>query len=164
MGIVFMFVGFTGSAFNQHRTVNLSFGENVQFGRYRLKLLNVQNSENSNYRLSQAFLAVSKNGQEIGQLAPEFRFYLASQEQASLVGIRRRPNEDLYVNFSGVLQDNSKAIFQLYIFPLVSWIWAGYYVLLFGSVICLIPSKLRLQYARTEVVGFATAPAETVQH
>ena len=56
-----------------------------------------------------------------------------------------------------VLPDNSKAIFQLYIFPLVSWIWIGYWVLLFGTIICLIPGKVRLQYARTEVVGIATA-------
>ena len=71
-------------------------------------------------------------------------------------------SEDLYVNFSGVLPDNSKATFQLYLFPLVSWIWIGYWVLLFGTLICLIPGKVRLQYPRTEVIGFATTPA-TVQ-
>jgi cytochrome c-type biogenesis protein CcmF len=163
MGIVFMFVGFTGSAFNQHRTVNLGLGETSQIGSYTLKLLSVDNNENSNYRVSQAVIGVAKDGKDIGQLTPEFRFYTASQQQASLVGIRRRPTQDLYVNFSGLLQDNSKAIFQLYLFPLVSWIWAGYYVLLFGSLICLVPSKVRLTYARTEVVGIATAPAETVQ-
>ncbi len=26
-------------------------------------------------------------------------------------------------------------------FPLVSWIWIGFWVLLFGTIICLIPSK-----------------------
>jgi cytochrome c-type biogenesis protein CcmF len=41
----------------------------------------------------------------------------------------------------------------------VSWIWIGYYVLLFGTLICLIPGKVRLQYARTEVIGFASTPA-----
>ena len=80
----------------------------------------------------------------------------------SLVGIRRHLDKDLYVNYSGVLPDNSKAIFQFYLFPLVSCIWAGYWVLLFGTVVCLIPGKVRLQYARTEVVGIATTPA-TVQ-
>jgi cytochrome c-type biogenesis protein CcmF len=47
----------------------------------------------------------------------------------------------------------------MYVFPLVSWIWIGYWVLLFGTIVCLIPGKVRLQYARTEVVGIATAPA-----
>jgi cytochrome c-type biogenesis protein CcmF len=159
MGIVFMFIGFTGSAFNKHVTTNLGLGETAHFGHYDLKLLSVDHGEKPDYTVSQAALMVSKTGHEIARLEPEFRFYKSSQQQMSIVGIRRRLNEDLYVNYSGVLPDNSKAIFQLYLFPLVSWIWCGYWVLLFGTLICLIPSKVRLQYARTEVVGFATAPA-----
>lgn len=76
-----------------------------------------------------------------------------------MIGIRRRLNEDLYVTFSGITPDNTKAIFQIYVFPLVSCIWIGYWVLLFGTIICLIPGKVRLQYARTEVVGIASVAA-----
>ena len=110
-------------------------------------------------QFSQAALAVSRNGAEIDQLNPEIRVYKNSQQQNSIIGIRRRLNEDLYVNYSGVLPDKTKAIFQVYIFPLVSWIWIGYFVLLLGTIICLIPGKVRLQYARTEVIGFASTPA-----
>ena len=159
MGIVFMFIGFTGSAFNLHETHNLGLDQSVRFGRYDLKLLSVNNGENGNYELSHAVLNVLEGGQEVHQLEPEVRFYKSSQQQSSIVGIWRRLNEDLYVNYSGVSQDNSKAIFQMYVFPLVSWIWIGYWTLLFGTMICLIPGKVRLQYARTEVVGIAAAPA-----
>ncbi|MBV9759839.1 MAG: heme lyase CcmF/NrfE family subunit [Acidobacteriaceae bacterium] len=159
MGIVSMFIGFTGSAFNLHETHNLGLEQSIRFGRYDLKLLSVNNGDNGNYEFSHAVLAVSRNGQQIDQLEPEVRFYKSSQQQSSVVGIRRRLNEDLYVNYSGVLPDNSKAIFQMYVFPLVSWIWIGYWVLLFGTVICLIPGKVRLQYARTEVIGIASLPA-----
>jgi cytochrome c-type biogenesis protein CcmF len=159
MGIVFMFIGFTGSAFNLHETHNVGLEQSVRFGRYDLKLLSVNNGDNGNYEFSHAVLDVFRNGKEIDQLEPEVRFYKSSQQQSSVVGIRRRLNEDLYVNYSGVLPDSSKAIFQMYVFPLVSWIWIGYWVLLFGTIICLIPGKVRLQYARTEVVGIATTPA-----
>jgi cytochrome c-type biogenesis protein CcmF len=159
MGIVFMFIGFTGSAFNLHETHNLGLDQSVRFGRYDLKLLSVNNGENGNYEFSHAVLGVYESGEEVHQLEPEVRFYKSSQQQSSIVGIWRRLNEDLYVNYSGVSQDNSKAIFQMYAFPLVSWIWIGYWVLLFGTIICLIPGKVRLQYARTEVVGIATTPA-----
>ncbi len=159
MGVVFMFIGFTGSAFNQHETRNVGLGQSLRFGHYNLKLLSVNDGENANYEFSHAVLEVSKAGKVIEQLDPEIRFYKSSQQQSSFVGIRRRLNEDLYVNYSGVLPDNSKAIFQLYTFPLVSWIWIGYWVLLFGTVICLVPSKIRLLYARTEVVGIAATPA-----
>ncbi len=158
MGIVFMFIGFTGSAFNQHETRNLGLGESLRFGKYDLKLLSVNNGDTGNYEFSHAVLDVSRDGKPIDQLNPEIRLYKSSQEQNSVIGIRRRLNEDLYVNYSGI-SDSGKAIFQMYIFPLVSCVWIGYWVLLFGTVICLIPAKVRLQYARTEVIGFASTPA-----
>ncbi len=162
MGIVLMFIGFTGSAFNQHETRNLGLGETLRFGHYELKLLSVNDGDTSDYQFSHALVGVSRNGDEIDELNPEVRVYKNSQQQSSIIGVRRRLNEDLYINYSGVLPDRTKAIFQMYIFPLVSWIWIGYFVLLFGTIVCLIPAKVRLQYARTEVIGFATTPA-TVQ-
>src|SRR4051794_38390 len=162
MGIVILFIGLTGAAFNQHETRTLGLNQSLRFGRYDLKLLSVSNNENPNYQYSRAVLEVSANGKVIDQLAPEIRVYKSSQEQSSFVGIRRRLNEDLYVTFQGISPDNTKAIFQLYVFPLVSCMWVSYWVLLSGTIICLIPGKVRLQYARTEVVGIASTPA-TVQ-
>jgi cytochrome c-type biogenesis protein CcmF len=46
-------------------------------------------------------------------------------------------------------------VIQAYVFPLVSWIWIGFWVLAFGTIVCLIPNKVRLSYARTQVVGVA---------
>ncbi len=162
MGIVILFIGLTGAAFNKHETRTLGLNQSLRFGRYDLKLLSVSNDENPNYQYSRAVLEVSANGKVIDQLAPEIRVYKSSQEQSSFVGIRRRLNEDLYVTFQGISPDNTKAIFQLYVFPLVSCMWVSYWVLLSGTIICLIPGKVRLQYARTEVVGIASTPA-TVQ-
>jgi cytochrome c-type biogenesis protein CcmF len=158
MGIVLMFVGFTGSAFNLRDTKNMGLGEAVRFGHYDLKLLSLNDGQTDDYEFSHAVLEVMKNGRAIGQLEPEIRDYKASQQRNSVIGIHRALDEDLYINYSGVLPDGSKATFQLYQFPLVSWIWLGYWVLLFGTIVCLIPSKVRLQYARTEVVGIASVP------
>ena len=156
MGIVVMFIGFTGSAFNQRDTVSLGINQTARFGHYDLKLTNVSDGQTDNYDYSQASIDLMQNGEVIDELQPEIRHYKASDQQSSLVGIRRRLNEDLQINFSGVLQDGSKATFQLYLLPLVSWIWVGFMVVLSGTIVCLIPSKVRLQYARTEVVGVAS--------
>ena len=162
MGIVFMFIGFTGSAFNQHETRQLGLNQSLRFAGYDLKLLNVNDGDTGNYQFSHATVDVGVNGRIVSQLEPEIRLYKASQQQSSMIGIRRRLNEDLYINFSGISPDNTKAIFQIYVFPLVSWIWIGYWVLLAGTLICLVPGKVRLQYARTEVVGIASTP-QTVE-
>ena len=69
------------------------------------------------------------------------------------MAIRRRLNEDLYLNFAGMSDDNQRAVIQAYVFPLVSWIWIGILVLIGGTLVCLVPSKVKLQYARTRGGG-----------
>ena len=164
MGIVIMFVGFTGSAFNQHETVSMGLNERLAFGGYDFTLKNVNDGDTPNYQFSHASVDVSRRGKLLDTLETEVRSYKASQEQSSIIGIRRRINEDVYINFAGLSQDNTKAIFQLYVFPLVTLIWGSFYIILLGTIICLTPGKVRLQYARTEVVGIADAQPATIQH
>jgi cytochrome c-type biogenesis protein CcmF len=154
MGIVLMFIGFTGHAFNQAEVKELNTGDSMKVGVYSLKMVNLQQGENENYQWHRATMQVTKDGSQLGFLEPEKRFYKASRQGTSEVGIRQRPNEDLYLNFGGMSDDNQRAVIQAYVFPLVSWIWIGGLVLIGGTFVCLIPSKVKMQYARTEVVGY----------
>jgi cytochrome c-type biogenesis protein CcmF len=153
MGIVLMFIGFTGHAFNQSEVKELNKGDTMRVGAYDLKMVDLEQGENENYQWHRATMQVSKNGDPLGTLEPEKRFYKASRQGTSEVGIRQRPNEDLYLNFGGMSDDNQRAVIQAYVFPLVSWIWIGGLVLIGGTLVCLVPSKIKMQYARTEVVG-----------
>jgi len=162
MGIVLMFIGFTGHAFNQAEVKELNKGDSMRVGVYDLKMTDLQQGGNENYDWHRATMAVSKHGEFLGTLEPEKRFYRASRQGTSEVGIRQRPNEDLYLNFGGMSDDNQRAVIQAYVFPLVSWIWIGGLVLIGGTFVCLVPSKIKMQYARTEVVGYTKKHA-TVQ-
>jgi cytochrome c-type biogenesis protein CcmF len=162
LGIVLMFIGFTGHAFNVNEVKELNKGETMRVGAYTLNMVDLQQGENENYAWHRATMDVFKNGQRLGTLEPEKRFYKASRQGTSEVGVRMRPNEDLYLNFGGMSDDNQRAVIQAYVFPLVSWIWIGGLVLIGGTLVCLVPSKIKLQYARTEVVGITKKHA-TVQ-
>ncbi|MBS1857144.1 MAG: heme lyase CcmF/NrfE family subunit, partial [Acidobacteria bacterium] len=153
MGIVLMFIGFTGHAFNQNEVKELNQGDSMRVGHYTLRMANLEQGENDNYQWHRAIMQVSKDGDDLGTLEPEKRFYKASRQGTSEVGIRPRLNEDLYLNFGGMSDDNQRAVIQAYVFPLVSWIWIGTLVVLGGTLICLVPSKVKRQYARTQVVG-----------
>jgi len=155
MGIVLMFIGFTGHAFNQSEVKEMSEGDTIRVGHYQLKMASMQAGENDNYQWHRGIFQVYKDGDYLGTLEPEKRLYKASREGTSEVGIRQRLNEDLYVNFGGMSDDNQRAVIQAYVFPLLSWIWIGGLVLIGGTFVCLVPSKIKMQYARTEVVGFA---------
>jgi cytochrome c-type biogenesis protein CcmF len=153
MGIVLIFIGLTGHAFNLNEVKELNKGDAMQIGAYNLKMVDLQQGENENYQWHRATMQVTKNGEPLGTLEPEKRFYMASKQGTSEVGVRPRLNEDLYLNFGGMSDDNQRAVIQAYVLPLVTWIWIGGLVLIGGTLVCLVPSKIKMQYARTEVVG-----------
>jgi len=160
LGIVLMFIGFTGSAFNRDTTAEVKVGDGIHLAGYDLKVQQLREGENENYSWHHAVVEVFLNGRLIDTLEPERRIYKTSRQGTSEVAIRRRLHEDLYLNFAGMTEDGQRAVIQAYVFPLVSWIWIGFWVLLAGTLVCLIPSKVRLDYARTELVEVAEAGAK----
>jgi cytochrome c-type biogenesis protein CcmF len=157
MGVVLMFVGFAGSAFNRHQTHELAVGDKAEVGRYRLRMAELRDGENENYSWDHAVIEVFRDGRKIATLEPERRFYKASRQPTSEVAIRRGLREDLYLNFAGLSEDNRRAVIQAYVFPLVSWIWIGFAVLVFGGLVCLLPDKAR------EATRRAAAREETAE-
>jgi cytochrome c-type biogenesis protein CcmF len=163
MAIVLMFIGFTGHAFDQSDVKEMARGDRLQLGHYNLRMLDLKQGENANYQWHRASIELSKNGEVLGILEPEKRFYKASRQGTSEVAIRERLNEDVYLNFGGMSDDNQRAVIQAYLNPLVSWVWIGGLVLIGGTLICLVPAKIKMQYARTEVVGIANKHATQTQ-
>ena len=162
MGVVIMFIGFTGKAFNKDVTVELAPGDHLQLGHYLLQVNGFTEGKDDNKTWQRMEVAVAKDGKNIGVLEPERRLYTGTNppQPAAEVAIRRRLNEDLYLNFASMSDDGKRGVVQAYVFPLVTWIWIGYYVVLFGTLICLVPSKSRLIYPRMEVVGIAGTHAK----
>ena len=71
IGIVFMFIGFTGSAFNQDATLEVDTGSVSKIGHYDLRVADLQQGENENYAWHKAVIQVSRNGQAVATLEPE---------------------------------------------------------------------------------------------
>ena len=153
MGIVLMFIGFTGSAFTKEAQDSLAIGDSLKLGPYAFRLAEVKDANNANYASSVAAVQVTKNGQPLTILNPERRFYHASQQPTTEVSIRRRLTEDVYVVYAGVSNDGQKPVIQVFVNPLVNWVWLGTMVVIFGTLVALVPSKMKLAYARTQVLG-----------
>jgi cytochrome c-type biogenesis protein CcmF len=152
MAIVIMFVGFTGSAFNKEMTLEVPVGGTFRIAGYDLKVRELSNGQTPNYMWNHAKVDAYVNGTFLVTLEPERRLYEASGQSTSEVSIYRQPREDLYLNFAGMSQDGEKAVIQAYVFPLVSWIWVGAWMLFLGTFICLVPSKVDRQTPRTKLV------------
>lgn len=141
MAIVLMFVGFAGAAFNVVHQQELAVGESVGVGGYEFKLQNVSEMDSPNYFRAVASVDVSRDGEFLETMLPERRFYHASEQPTSRVDVRNRLREDVYLVYAGQSQDGSNPILQVYINPLVNWIWIGALTLVFGTLVALLPSK-----------------------
>ncbi len=61
----------------------LNVGDTMQVGTYNLKMVDLKQGENENYAWHRAIMQVSKDGEELGTLEPEKRFYKASRQGTS---------------------------------------------------------------------------------
>jgi cytochrome c-type biogenesis protein CcmF len=154
IGVVIVVIGLAGSAFNKNIESELGVHDKIAIGPYTLVCTGFTQDSNDNYDSEYAMLDVYKGGQKRFQMTPEKRVYHASQQPQTMVAIHSVPEWDLYVVYEGSNPDTGQPIIKAFLNPLVGWIWAGLVVLVFGTLLALVPSltpataSLRIPAAR----------------
>jgi cytochrome c-type biogenesis protein CcmF len=152
-GVVIMFIGLAGSAFNQSKETEMGFGDSIQLDGYKVVCQSYSEDSNANYDSQFALLDVFHNGKKIIRLTPERRVYFVNTDHAqpaTMVAIHSTLENDLYVVFEGTNPDNDKPIIKFFVNPLVNWIWIGVGIIIFGTFIALVP-PLKPSTRRVEV-------------
>lgn len=139
IGVVIIVIGLCGSAFNRNVEQELGLHDKMMIGPYTLVCTGFSEDSNANYNSDYAILDVYKGGQKQFQITPEKRVYLASQQPQTMVAIHSVPAWDLYVVYEGVNQSTGQPIIKAFLNPLVGWIWAGFAILVFGTLIAIVP-------------------------
>jgi cytochrome c-type biogenesis protein CcmF len=145
-GIVVMFIGIAGGAFNRAVEQEMSYGDALAIGPYRLVCQSITQDSKPEYDTDYARLDVYKNGKYITQLAPEKRTYFAGtdHEQAStIVALHSTAEADLYTVFEGRNPDSGQPIIKVFLNPLIAWIWIGVVIVVVGTFIALVPNLVR---------------------
>ena len=161
LGMVLIFIGIAGSAFNIDRQADLLPGDSLAIEDYSVKLLRIEDGKTPNYDWVSTVLEVSKNGEVLGEHDPQKHFYRASEQPTSEVRRYSTFREDLYLVFSGITEEN-KATVQVYLNPLVRWVWIGGIVMFLGTIVIMIPNKRELKLARKREAD-TSAREETVR-
>jgi cytochrome c-type biogenesis protein CcmF len=115
-------------------------GDKMNIGPYTLICRSYTDDDAPNYASEWAILDVYKGGKQIDTMTPVRRFYKASQQTSTMPDIRSTLNEDLYLVFEGLNQDNGHPIIKAHLNALVMWIWMGVWIMLIGTVVALIPN------------------------
>jgi cytochrome c-type biogenesis protein CcmF len=151
LGIVLMFLGFTGQAFKIDEQVLLKPGQQAMVGHYVIRHDGIRVTDDGQKQMITGHLTVLRDGREIDKAYPAKWLYRQhEQEPVTKVAIRRSAAEDLYIVMPGFdLQDQSVTL-QVVINPLVDWIWVGFGVLALGTMIALLPEQA-LSFATVKV-------------
>jgi cytochrome c-type biogenesis protein CcmF len=139
-GIVVIAVGLAGSAFNKDIERELGFGDQMTLGPYTMVCRSYTQDDNPNYTNTSAVLDVYKGGKLITTMYPEKRFYKSSGQDSTIVAIRSTPKEDLYLVYAGKNEETDRPIIKAHLNPLVMWVWIGVAIVVFGTLVALVPN------------------------
>jgi len=161
-GIVVMFIGIAGGAFNQAREMAMSYGDTLALGPYRLVCRSITQDSKAEYDTDYAVLDVYRGDKYITQLSPERRVYFAGtdhEQAATVVALHSTAQNDLYTVFEGKDPDTGQPIIKAFLNPLIAWIWIGVAIVVAGTFVALFPNITRTAVRqRQEDAAPAEAP------
>ena len=140
-GMVLIFIGIAGSAFNRDVQSEMAVGQTLSIGPYMILCQNFDQTANNNYQSDRATLEVFRKGRSVMMLYPERRFFLASQVTETMVAIETSPLRDLYVVYAGRSPDTGRPVIHAYLNPLVKCIWFGGLIVALGTGLALLPGR-----------------------
>lgn len=157
VGMVFVFIGLAGAAFNRDLQKDMQVGQTMQIGPYTLLLQGMDTKPEKNYTAQRMLVEVLRDNKPLMMLYPEKRRFSTSTEQSgTMVAIYSTLKEDLYVVYAGESPETQMPVIHAYLNPLVKWIWFGGVVVVFGTLVALLPN-------RRAVLVLAGAPQPAIQ-
>lgn len=158
VGIVLMFLGFAGQAYQKEEDTKFVPGQVMPFGKYNVRFDKLVHSEDRQKEMVTASFTILRDGKEIAKMDPGKWHFTKTPQPTTEVAINRSPAEDLYITLgSWDFADDSVAV-RLVINPLINWIWFGFILLAIGTGIAMLPETVLAPLAARAGV---TAAADT---
>lgn len=145
LGVVLIFVGVAGSAFNSIKEVTLRKGESVEVKEYIFKYEDFRSADTPLAQVFHTVLGVYKKRednhlegnhlQKIATLEPEKNYDKSYDQWFAEVAVHSNLKEDIYAILGGTDPDGTNAGFKIQVNPLVLWVWLGGIVIVLGTII-----------------------------
>ena len=141
VGMVFVFIGLAGAAFNRDIQKDMRQGDTLQIGPYTLVLQGFETKPEKNYTAQRLLVEVLQDNKPTMMLYPEKRRFSTTEENGTMVAIRSTLQEDLYVVYAGNSPETQLPVIHAYLNPLVKWLWFGGVVVVFGTLVAMLPNR-----------------------
>jgi cytochrome c-type biogenesis protein CcmF len=151
LGIVLIFLGFGGNGFKLEEQVALSPGQQVAIGPYVVNYSALKVTDDGQKQMVTAHVSVERDGESIGGMYPA-RWYFRGKEgePTTEVAIRRSVPDDLYLVLAAFEVDTQLSTLEVTVNPMINWIWLGFGVMAFGTILSLLPERA-MAFAKASV-------------
>jgi len=150
LGIVGMFLGFVGTAWQVEDEVNLNPGESKVVAGYNLVYqgtrmcpgnprCSAEEQAAKGRRMLFADVDVMRGGELLTTLHPAKFIHQNPPQTTTEVGLLRGLRDDLYLVLAVADPETKRATFTVHVNPFVGWIWIGLLVLMLGCGVSLWP-------------------------
>lgn len=159
-GLVSMYLGFTGAAYDIEKEAALRPGQVMEVGPYQLRYDRPRMEVDTSKRMVFTDLTVLQDGEVLGRVSPAKFIYRTHPEMPTTeVAIRSTLRDDIYVIMSSANPETKLGTFRVIVRPLVAWIWIGGLMFLFGAFVAISPSiKELLESVKSPLVGKGALP------
>jgi cytochrome c-type biogenesis protein CcmF len=142
LGIVLLFLGFAGGAFERSEMASLAPGGEVSVAPYSVRYIALSVTEDAQKQMVTAEVEVMRDGQPIARMYPARWYFTGREEEPTTeVALRRGIGEDVYLVLAGYDAGKQTADLQLTINPLINWIWFGVGIMVIGTLIAYLPER-----------------------
>jgi cytochrome c-type biogenesis protein CcmF len=168
MGVLFIFVGIAASqSYSVSSEQTLKLGQSMSLNGYTMTLAAIQPMPQSNRMVLRAIINVAQAGAMRGSMSPSINYYPTSSQPVITPAVHITPTQDLYLVVRALDKNLHWITLQVYVKPLISWIWFGGLVIGLGALIALMPRRRRRtassEVADPALVGANPAMAESVR-
>ena len=126
------------TAFQVRTSLSLAAGQVGHVAGYTLRYEGLASRRVPGASEVYARVTVFRGDRAVATLEPARRLYDGNMAQfgtTTEVAVYRRPEGDVYVALAGWEQSGARAAFEVYVNPLVDWVWAGGAVTLLGTAL-----------------------------
>jgi cytochrome c-type biogenesis protein CcmF len=155
VGVVFIFLGLAGAGFKLSEEATLLPGQQVQVGDYIARFDSLRVDEDSLKQAITANVSVLRDGEQLATVYPAKWNFHKSAQPTTEVAILRGITEDFYVVLTSYDAANQQAGLTVSVNPLINWIWVGFGMVAFGTIIALLPDTV-FAFAVNKVPAAAT--------
>jgi cytochrome c-type biogenesis protein CcmF len=148
LGVVLIIMGIAGSmTYSQEKEATMALKQDLTIGNYRILFEGLDGAQQpTHFRVEGAF-RVFHNGADQGVIRPALKFFPTQQSPIGRAVHQSSLSEDIYLILSGFSEvERNRATLKVLVRPLVIWMWIGGFVIVFGTLICILPmGKLKLE-------------------